>query len=150
MHAQRLRTLQNVGKIDCRLLRKRTLLPAETWPGLYACFRTCLVCRDYYTPVDMTQIPTGALVPVKGTPFDFTTPQPIGSRIKQVGCTILECSTSLLAYRLLPACQTLFQLEFMSTCSAVVQLQRLQGPDLWPVSLLSSCTLHATATSSLE
>jgi aldose 1-epimerase len=34
-----------------------------------------------YTPTDKTQIPTGRIVPVKGTPFDFTTPQTIGSRI---------------------------------------------------------------------
>ncbi|HEY2577568.1 MAG TPA: aldose epimerase family protein [Streptosporangiaceae bacterium] len=34
-----------------------------------------------YTPTDATQIPTGHIVPVKGTPFDFTTPQTIGSRI---------------------------------------------------------------------
>jgi aldose 1-epimerase len=36
---------------------------------------------DSYTPTDKTQIPTGAIAPVKGTPFDFTTPQTIGSRI---------------------------------------------------------------------
>ena len=34
-----------------------------------------------YTPTDKTQIPTGQIVPVKGTPFDFTTPHTIGSRI---------------------------------------------------------------------
>jgi aldose 1-epimerase len=39
---------------------------------------------DRYTPVDSTLIPTGELKPVKGTPFDFTTPQKIGSRIDQV------------------------------------------------------------------
>ena len=35
-----------------------------------------------FTPVDKTQIPTGELRPVKGTPFDFTRPATIGSRIK--------------------------------------------------------------------
>ncbi len=35
-----------------------------------------------YTPTDTTQIPTGVLAPVKGTPFDFTTPHTIGSRIR--------------------------------------------------------------------
>ncbi|HEX4059928.1 MAG TPA: aldose epimerase family protein [Streptosporangiaceae bacterium] len=36
---------------------------------------------DSYTPTDATQIPTGQIIPVKGTPFNFTTPQTIGSRI---------------------------------------------------------------------
>jgi aldose 1-epimerase len=34
-----------------------------------------------FTPVDKTLIPTGELRPVKGTPFDFTTPTTIGARI---------------------------------------------------------------------
>lgn len=34
-----------------------------------------------YTPVDAGLIPTGALEPVAGTPFDFTRPRPIGSRV---------------------------------------------------------------------
>jgi aldose 1-epimerase len=33
------------------------------------------------TPVDSTLIPTGSLLPVQGTPFDFTTPHRIGERI---------------------------------------------------------------------
>jgi aldose 1-epimerase len=37
---------------------------------------------DHYTPVDSTLIPTGALDPVAGTPMDFTTPTPIGARIR--------------------------------------------------------------------
>jgi aldose 1-epimerase len=36
-----------------------------------------------YTPTDSTQIPTGVIATVKGTPFDFTTPDTIGSRITQ-------------------------------------------------------------------
>jgi len=36
---------------------------------------------DRYTPTDETQIPTGELAPVAGTPFDFRTPTPIGARI---------------------------------------------------------------------
>ncbi|MBF6333120.1 aldose epimerase family protein [Nocardia transvalensis] len=36
---------------------------------------------DRYTPTDQTQIPTGQLAPVHGTPMDFTTPTAIGSRI---------------------------------------------------------------------
>ncbi|MBN2613623.1 MAG: galactose mutarotase [Bacteroidales bacterium] len=35
----------------------------------------------YYTPVDSTLIPTGEIVAVAGTPFDFTTPTAIGDRI---------------------------------------------------------------------
>jgi aldose 1-epimerase len=39
---------------------------------------------DRYTVVDASLIPTGELKPVKGTPFDFTTPHAIGERIAQV------------------------------------------------------------------
>ncbi|MEO5685328.1 MAG: aldose epimerase family protein [Chitinophagaceae bacterium] len=39
---------------------------------------------DAYTPVDTTLIPTGVLQPVKGTPFDFTSPTAIGARIANV------------------------------------------------------------------
>ncbi|GAA4377481.1 aldose epimerase family protein [Hymenobacter koreensis] len=39
---------------------------------------------DRYTVVDAELIPTGELKPVKGTPFDFTTPHAIGERIAQV------------------------------------------------------------------
>lgn len=38
---------------------------------------------DKYTPVDTTLIPTGKLVSVKGTPFDFTKPETIGKRIDE-------------------------------------------------------------------
>src|SRR5438094_4004242 len=38
---------------------------------------------DRFTPVDETLIPTGELRPVRGTPFDFTTPTAIGARINQ-------------------------------------------------------------------
>jgi len=37
---------------------------------------------DRFTPVDAGLIPTGELKPVKGTPFDFTKPTVIGSRIE--------------------------------------------------------------------
>ena len=39
---------------------------------------------DRYNVVDAGLIPTGELRPVKGTPFDFTTPHAIGERIAQV------------------------------------------------------------------
>jgi len=45
---------------------------------------TLKVDADAYTPVDTTLIPTGKLLPVKGTPFDFTTATTIGARIAQV------------------------------------------------------------------
>ncbi len=38
---------------------------------------------DRFTPIDETSIPTGELKYVKSTPFDFTRPNGIGSRIKQ-------------------------------------------------------------------
>src|SRR5262249_26852616 len=36
---------------------------------------------DRYTPTDDTQIPTGELASVEGTPFDFRKPTPVGARI---------------------------------------------------------------------
>lgn len=36
-----------------------------------------------YTPVNQNLIPTGAIDPVAGTPFDFTKPTPIGKRINE-------------------------------------------------------------------
>jgi aldose 1-epimerase len=38
---------------------------------------------DRFTPVDETSIPAGELRAVKGTPFDFTSPTAIGTRINQ-------------------------------------------------------------------
>ena len=43
-----------------------------------------MIKADAYTPVDTGLIPTGELKAVKGTPFDFTTPEKIGARIAQV------------------------------------------------------------------
>jgi aldose 1-epimerase len=42
------------------------------------------VNADQYTPVDSTLIPTGKLEAVAGTPFDFTKPTAIGSRIDTI------------------------------------------------------------------
>jgi aldose 1-epimerase len=39
------------------------------------------VAATYFTPVDASQIPTGAFRGVRGTPFDFTSPRLIGERI---------------------------------------------------------------------
>jgi aldose 1-epimerase len=40
---------------------------------------------DSYTPVDANLIPTGEVAAVKGTPFDFTKPKPIGQDIRAAG-----------------------------------------------------------------
>ena len=37
---------------------------------------------DCFTPVDATQVPTGEVRPVGGTPFDFRRPAPVGARIR--------------------------------------------------------------------
>ncbi len=42
---------------------------------------TLTLYASRYTPVDSGLIPTGALVAVKGTPFDFLTPHKVGERI---------------------------------------------------------------------
>ena len=42
------------------------------------------IYADRFTPVDAGLIPTGELRPVKGTPFDFTTPHAIGERIDAI------------------------------------------------------------------
>ena len=41
-------------------------------------------CRDHYTPLDETAIPTGEIAPVAGTPFDFAEAHRIGDAIGQV------------------------------------------------------------------
>ncbi|MDB6123288.1 MAG: mro [Pedosphaera sp.] len=43
------------------------------------------LAADHYTPTDNTLIPTGEIKPVKDTPFDFTSPVPVGSRFSQLG-----------------------------------------------------------------
>ena len=43
------------------------------------------LAADFYTPNDDTQIPTGEIRPVKGTPFDFTKPAAIGARFAKLG-----------------------------------------------------------------
>ncbi len=39
------------------------------------------IYADNYLPTDPTQIPTGQIAPVKGTPFDFTSPTAVGAHI---------------------------------------------------------------------
>lgn len=43
-----------------------------------------MIDADRYTPVDEGLIPTGELKSVEGTPFDFTEPETVGSRIDQI------------------------------------------------------------------
>ena len=41
----------------------------------------CEINADYYIPIDETSIPTGEILKVAGTPFDFRTPKPVGKDI---------------------------------------------------------------------
>ena len=41
----------------------------------------CEINADHYIPIDDTSIPLGTIDSVKGTPFDFTTPKPVGRDI---------------------------------------------------------------------
>jgi len=43
-----------------------------------------MIAADHFTPADDTNIPTGEIRPVKGSPMDFSTPMPIGSRFAQL------------------------------------------------------------------
>ncbi|MBR5883951.1 MAG: galactose mutarotase [Bacteroidaceae bacterium] len=41
----------------------------------------CQINADFFIPIDENSIPTGEILKVEGTPFDFRTPTPIGERI---------------------------------------------------------------------
>jgi len=41
----------------------------------------CEINADYYIPIDETSIPTGEILKVEGTPFDFRAPKPVGQDI---------------------------------------------------------------------
>jgi aldose 1-epimerase len=43
-----------------------------------------MLAAEAYTPVSSELIPTGEIASVKGTPFDFTSPQPIGARFSEL------------------------------------------------------------------
>jgi aldose 1-epimerase len=44
---------------------------------------------DHFTPTDSTQIPTGEIRAVAGTPFDFSQPTPLGARIREPDAQLL-------------------------------------------------------------
>jgi len=41
----------------------------------------CEINADFFVPIDETSIPTGEILKVEGTPFDFRTPKPLGRDI---------------------------------------------------------------------
>lgn len=43
-----------------------------------------LLAADHYTPTDDNLIPNGEIIPVVGTPLDFTEPTPVGARVDQL------------------------------------------------------------------
>jgi aldose 1-epimerase len=59
-------------------------LAGENAPAGSAYGQYVQINADKYLPTDTTQIPLGYEASVAGTPFDFTTPQTIGSRIDDV------------------------------------------------------------------
>ncbi|HET6504205.1 MAG TPA: aldose epimerase family protein [Amycolatopsis sp.] len=48
-----------------------------------------MINADRYTPTDATQIPTGELAPVQGTPFDLRTPTAIGAHVADDNAQLL-------------------------------------------------------------
>ncbi len=43
--------------------------------------QVCEINADFYTPIDKVSIPTGEILKVEGTPFDFRTPKTFGQDI---------------------------------------------------------------------
>lgn len=49
----------------------------------------CQINADFFIPIDENSIPTGEILKVEGTPFDFRTPTPVGERI-DADCTQIK------------------------------------------------------------
>ncbi|KAG8362723.1 hypothetical protein BUALT_BualtUnG0046800 [Buddleja alternifolia] len=65
---------------------------------------TIQIWANHITPVDQNTVPTGEIMPVRGTPFDFTTENKIGSRINEVGLGydhnyVLDCGKEKLGLK---------------------------------------------------
>ena len=65
-------------------LTNHTYFNLNLGPGRDVLAHELTLAADHYTPTDATQIPTGELAPVAGTPFDFRQPHAIGERLGQV------------------------------------------------------------------
>lgn len=62
------------------------------------------IWANHVTPVDQNTIPTGEIMPVKGTPFDFTTQKRVGESIHEVGIGydhnyVLDCGEEKLGLK---------------------------------------------------
>ena len=49
------------------------------------CHHTLKLYADYYTPTDSENIPTGEILTVKGTPYDFTAGKKVGADMEKAG-----------------------------------------------------------------
>jgi aldose 1-epimerase len=80
---------------------------------------------DRFTPTDSAMIPTGEIVSVQGTPFDFTRARPIGERLEEVGGYDLSylrrvVDSSLARVALLEETLSGRRLEVLTTAPAIV------------------------------
>jgi aldose 1-epimerase len=71
-------------------------LAGEASPAGSAYSQKIQMNANQYTPTDATQIPLAHSVSVKGTPFDFTTPHTLGSRIDDVSANDNSTGNQLL------------------------------------------------------
>ncbi|HEY6498758.1 MAG TPA: aldose epimerase family protein [Streptosporangiaceae bacterium] len=71
-------------------------LAGEASPAGSAYSQKIQINANQYTPTDTTQIPLANSVSVKGTPFDFTSPQALGSRIDDVSANDNSTGNQLL------------------------------------------------------
>lgn len=65
---------------------------------------TIQIWGQHITPVDENTVPTGEIMPVKGTPFDFTSEKRIGASIHEVGLGydhnyVLDCGEEKLGLK---------------------------------------------------